>query len=159
MNEQWLVLSLRPPKNQVDYRLITLTLGVQCFKCHVPTAGWSTIQFRCPLWETVLPHRPKGVTFNGTLSCWSVERLKWLISQTPPMLFLACDFMVQLNILWEVRFKHHFSLNIQICAADVTQIHLQVARRQKLLLKEPKHYDLGQGHFPRISEGVKLSNL
>jgi hypothetical protein len=75
------------------------------------------------------------------------------------MLILACDFMVQPNILWEVTFKHHFSLNIQICAADVTQIHLQVARHQKLFLKEPKQYDLGQGHFPRISEGIKLSNL
>jgi hypothetical protein len=75
------------------------------------------------------------------------------------MLFVACDFMVQPNFPWEVRFKHHFSLNIQIRAPDVTQIHLQVARQQKLLLKEPKHYDLGHGCFPRISEGVKLNNL
>jgi hypothetical protein len=71
------------------------------------------------------------------------------------MLFLAHDFMVQPNIPWEVGFKHHFSLNIQLCDADVPQIHLQVARQQKSLLEEPKHYDLGH----RISEGVKLHNL
>lgn len=71
------------------------------------------------------------------------------------MLFLARDFMVQPNFPWEVRFKHHFSLNIQLRDVDVSQIHLQVARQQKLLLEEPKHYDLGH----RISEGVKLGNL
>lgn len=150
MNKQWLVLSLWP---------ITLTFGVLCFKRHVSAAGWSTIQFQCPVWETDLLHRQKGATFNGTLSCWSVERLTWLISHTPVMLFLACDFMVQPNFPWEIRFKHHFSLNIQIHAADGTQIHLQVARQWKLLLKEPKHYDLRQGCFPRISEVVKIKNL
>jgi hypothetical protein len=61
--------------------------------------------------------------------------------------------------LGKFSWKHHFSLNIQLCVADVSLIHLQVARQQKLLLKEPKHFDLGHGCFPRISEGVKLNNL
>jgi len=138
MNEQWLVLSLRPPRNNADCRLITLTFGVESFKCHVSATGWSTIQFQCPQWETVLPHRQKWFTFNGTLYCWSDERMKWLILQTPLMLFLARDFMVQPNFPSEVRFKHHFSLNIQLRDADVSQIHLQVGKAAKVAPRRTK---------------------
>jgi hypothetical protein len=57
------------------------------FKCHVSAAGRSTIQFQCPLWESVLPHRQKGFTFNGTQSCWSVPGM-WLHGATETELSL-----------------------------------------------------------------------
>jgi len=71
------------------------------------------------------------------------------------MQFLARDFTVQPNFFREVRFKRNFSVNVQLRDTDVSQIHLQVARQKKLLLEEPKRYDLGH----RISEGVTLNNL
>ena len=43
----------------------------------ISAASWSTVQFKCPLSDSVFSVRQKGCVFNGTLSCSSVK-VKWL---------------------------------------------------------------------------------
>ena len=50
-----------------------LTFSILAFTCNVSAAGLSTIQSKCPLWDSVFSFKQNKCTFNKMLSCSAIK--------------------------------------------------------------------------------------